>query len=1158
MNDGSTRLYNVLMGNPNANNAIGRTAGLVPVNQQRNDNFFTKRARSIENAIGTTLAAPASFIYDSMENAKTDQLRQDNKNRMNDVAKKYGYNSWSDWQDAYYAAKEAGDTAKVAEMQPQLQEFQAQANANADKAKEKSDAYADYRNNNYISQKINQDRGKFAGSAMNTLSTGFDIMSMAAGIPNGPIINGLQGAWEGVADELEQNGGLKSENVADWFDPNKTDVNWEQAGKNAAIGAASGLATGALNKTNLVKNLGQGKISQAILGSKLGQKVMGNGLARGAQAIGVGAARGALSGAVGGATGAGLSAAMNNQDIMSSALQGAAQGAKSGALTGSIMAGATTIGNAALNKLAPDMMDKVRANQARNAEYGDTLREQWKGAWSDRNNTDAALASSPMAAITTDAPNESTTDGTWRDLDSMVDRSIAEAMPGANVADVKDAVLENVAGKLQNSGIFDDYEAGRISDADYRNYAMAAINDSVSELSSQPSTRPTIQTQIASDNTQLSPWDKVAQESGYASYDDAIRSFQSANPDVEVGTNDAGKILTWMDENPGNWNPNATRTTTMVEQEQPRAKELTYGDSTLGSKKKTLREKVGLALERSQVNATRKEMRDIGIENAGELVDNVRRRTGLIDLDEQAQFAKEVTGGKNSLLDTIQNDALSTNDDGSTRMVDLTVLDSKIRKIVDNAPDTLVSASKKQEILSGIQRELTNPGVTAVQKANDMRASASELYTKNAKTPDKADVAEGKIYSEVAGLVEDEIYNAIPEKKVDWMYDKAIAESNGRAQQLANAGNKEYAQAYTNLANDLATTDRTIKNYRSLKKDFVDVNKLATKTSQGSTAWNNNNLTLGTAVTAAALSGNPLTAIPVAAATKLLAPAVGEVTTKGAAKLGGKLVDWGRGATSTPTASATTPTTYNPATQVYNMIGRDAGERQGEEQRVAQYLTQAQDDQTIAGNTLEGLVAPLGATTSTTGTGSTSVYNSVYGAGTPRISGMSYEEERAKYFYPPTGDYWTDMLSQAMRNAKNAEDYDALGSLYEMYMDAVAKNTTSSTSETKLTDKQRQANAAARALDALEGAENNFGYDVSNVPVLGWAANLTGNDYKSKAEALALQVGYMLSGATINRDEAIKIGQAYVPQPMESQEKRQEKLERLRGIISDYQRTYAE
>jgi hypothetical protein len=125
-----------------------------------------------------------------------------------------------------------------------------------------------------------------------------------------------------------------------------------------------------------------------------------------------------------------------------------------------------------------------------------------------------------------------------------------------------------------------------------------------------------------------------------------------------------------------------------------------------------------------------------------------------------------------------------------------------------------------------------------------------------------------------------------------------------------------------------------------------------------------------------------------------------------------------------------------------------------------------------------------------------------------------------------------------------------------MYQSAASKQT--STSETKLTDKQRQANAAARALADFEQAEPNFGYDVSDIPVIGGIANWGGNEYQSKAEALALQIGYMLSGATVNKDEARKIGMSYVPQPRDSEAVRKSKLAQLRGIISDYQQTYAE
>ena len=50
----------------------------------------------------------------------------------------------------------------------------------------------------------------------------------------------------------------------------------------------------------------------------------------------------------------------------------------------------------------------------------------------------------------------------------------------------------------------------------------------------------------------------------------------------------------------------------------------------------------------------------------------------------------------------------------------------------------------------------------------------------------------------------------------------------------------------------------------------------------------------------------------------------------------------------------------------------------------------------------------------------------------------------------------------------------------------------------------------------------------------------------------------MLSGATVNKDEAQKIGMAYVPQPRDNETVRKNKLAQLRGIISDYQQTYSE
>lgn len=212
---------------------------------------------------------------------------------------------------------------------------------------------------------------------------------------------------------------------------------------------------------------------------------------------------------------------------------------------------------------------------------------------------------------------------------------------------------------------------------------------------------------------------------------------------------------------------------------------------------------------------------------------------------------------------------------------------------------------------------------------------------------------------------------------------------------------------------------------------------------------------------------------------------------------------------------------YNPATQLYNAIGRTEGSINAKEPEA----TSAAD-----------YIAAASAETSEAPTSATSLYNSV----TNTTANPSD---------------WTSVLSSAMRMAMAAGDSAAFGQLYAMYQDANSKK--QSTENVKLSDKQRQANAAARALDDFENVRPNFGYDVSDIPLVGGIVNLGGNEYASKAEALALQIGYMLSGATVNKEEAQKIGMAYIPRPRDTEAVRKAKLAQLRGIIADYQQTYA-
>lgn len=310
-------------------NSIGRTTS-----SGGDGNFFTKKGKSLENAFGTTGAALVSGIVDKSHQAGTDKMLEDNKAKLEDIAKKYGYGSLDDYYDKIQAAEDAGDTDTVNSLESTIgAELKAQAKSNADAMDKRASEYEDYRKNSYIGQKINQDEGKFLGSAINTLSTMSDVMLPGAGV----AFNAVQGGVEGIADELEQNG-FKN------FD-------WERAGQNALTGAVTGLATGAVNKGisnalakrggNLLK--GGNKVTQAI--NKFNAN---NPVGQLASSLGTGATRGAVSGAVGGATGAGLQSALAGQDIgqgVANALQGAVQGAQQGATTGAIMTGANMVAN---------------------------------------------------------------------------------------------------------------------------------------------------------------------------------------------------------------------------------------------------------------------------------------------------------------------------------------------------------------------------------------------------------------------------------------------------------------------------------------------------------------------------------------------------------------------------------------------------------------------------------------------------------------------------------------------------------------------------------------------------------------------------------------------------------------------------------------------
>lgn len=372
--------FNAIRQNPNQTrifDMLSRQQSQSGVNGGE-ENFFAKRAKSLENAFGTTGAVLAGGIIEQNERNRIDEQNKRFNQSLDDIYKSAGFNNIDDYYNAKEAAERdafgrigfdiddywdkranadiAGDKDTISRLDASYNEAKAkigndenlarfndiqerlknQASANQTEAKESADKYKDYLKNSYIGQKTNQDQGKFAGSAINTLSTMFDVLAPGAGV----LANSVQGGIEGVADELEQNG-LKN------FD-------WNRAGQNALIGATTGAVTGGLNRgisNQLAKNGGNlfkggNAITRGLnnLGSSTTAGRIGSTLA-------TGAARGAVSGAVGGATGAGLSAAMNGQDVLGSAIEGAQRGLGQGALAGGVMAGAGLAKNSLQNAM---------------------------------------------------------------------------------------------------------------------------------------------------------------------------------------------------------------------------------------------------------------------------------------------------------------------------------------------------------------------------------------------------------------------------------------------------------------------------------------------------------------------------------------------------------------------------------------------------------------------------------------------------------------------------------------------------------------------------------------------------------------------------------------------------------------------------------------
>lgn len=258
-----------------------------------------ERLSDIWNTAKNVVKTGAGLINQIGANDSVDNTMKDDSKRRNDIAKKYGFNSYTEAINSNKVGDDFWNEIKGSNKQTQ------------DTLKAKTDSY---RNSLSDVTKINTKEAM--GQALNTYD------SLLGALPLGGAYNALAnaggGVLSGIGDELKAAG------------REGRDFNWNQAKNNAIVGAGSGLA---------------GAAGSALAG-KAAAKAGGNALGK---ILGSNVARGAAGGAAAGATGGALGAALNG-GTLEDALLAAKEGAKAGGIGGGAMAGAMGLGGKALDR----------------------------------------------------------------------------------------------------------------------------------------------------------------------------------------------------------------------------------------------------------------------------------------------------------------------------------------------------------------------------------------------------------------------------------------------------------------------------------------------------------------------------------------------------------------------------------------------------------------------------------------------------------------------------------------------------------------------------------------------------------------------------------------------------------------------------------------
>ena len=147
-------------------------------------------------------------------------------------------------------------------------------------------------------------------------------------------------------------------------------------------------------------------------------------------------------------------------------------------------------------------------------------------------------------------------------------------------------------------------------------------------------------------------------------------------------------------------------------------------------------------------------------------------------------------------------------------------------------------------------------------------------------------------------------------------------------------------------------------------------------------------------------------------------------------------------------------------------------------------------------------------------------------------------------------------ISVGMERALAAGDINAYSTLAGLYKQALQlqqlQNPTSSSQTKALSATQSKALTGLQQLQTLANMTPDLGTALANSPLGGVVDMLGGNDYANQAKSLSLTLGYLQSGANITPREAENIGKSYIPTAYDSENVRQQKLSRAEQLLRNY------